>query len=422
MTTVQFVCYIIFSIISLPIIWIRPHKLQTFFYITSAITIIFFPTLLIWSLATMGPGGFGSTLSSESALPTIGGPSSVTWLMVYGVTSTIGSIAAGILNQNDYARFAARPRHAIVGQAIAFPVYSVFTSVIGILVTAATQKRFGGEALWNLPDLFVHMLKQDDTSRTRVACAFAGLAMIASQLAVNVTGNALSGGFDLAATVPQFINIRRGAYITAVVSVAVNPWRLVNTATIFLAVLSAYSTFLGPMTGIMIASYLVVNKRKLNVDDMYRGDRHSIYWYNDGVNWRAFVAVSNPIVIHLSHLRNLQQQLTALAQWIIGVAPCVPGFINALNPSIATSNGAVELYYMNYLYGIVASGGCYALLHRLFPVTKVIEFIDHAPPSKELVRLNRERWDGDFPIVDMLGDMEKRSSAVQATETRDENI
>jgi NCS1 family nucleobase:cation symporter-1 len=210
--------------------------------------------------------------------------------MAYGIISTIGGIAAGILNQNDYARFARKPKDAIMGQIFSFPIYAIICSVIGILVTAATQNRFGG-ALWNLPDIFTTLIQQGG-SRERAAGFFAGAALDISQIGVNVPGNALSGGFDFAATFPKYINIRRGAYLTALLSIAVNPWKLVNTATTFLAVLGSYSVFLGPMTGLMISSYFVVNKRKINVDDLFVGNRAGIYWYTFGVNWRAIVAVS----------------------------------------------------------------------------------------------------------------------------------
>jgi NCS1 family nucleobase:cation symporter-1 len=72
----------------------------------------------------------------------------------------------------------------------------------------------------------------------------------------------------------------------------VNPWQLLATASIFLSVLSSYSVFLGPMVGLMVTSYLVVNKQKIRVDDLYVGSNESIYWYTMGVNWRAVVAVS----------------------------------------------------------------------------------------------------------------------------------
>lgn len=292
MTTAQFVSYIIFSVISLPVIWIRPHRLEKFFHFACSITLVFFIVFLIWALATMGPAGFGDTITSGSDLPNTGGPDSVAWLMVYGIVSTIGSIAAGILNQNDYSRFTTQPKHAILGQAVSFPVYGIFSSLIGILVTAATQHRFGGEAIWNPPTLFAQLLAQDETAGTRAACFFAGLCLVISQIGVNVPGNALAGGFDLAATFPRYLNIRRGAYLTAIFSVIVNPWRLVNTATTFLTVLSSYSVFLAPMTGLMISSYLVVNKRKIDIDSLYRGDSGSIYWFSYGCNWRAPAAVS----------------------------------------------------------------------------------------------------------------------------------
>lgn len=115
--------------------------------------------------------------------------------------------------------------------------------------------------------------------------------MAISQLGSNLPGNALSGGLDLASVFPRFINIRRGAYIVAVLSPVVNPWRLVNTATIFLTVLSGYGVFLAPMTGMMAAHYVIVARMKVNVDHLYVADSTSVYWYTKGINWRAPVAV-----------------------------------------------------------------------------------------------------------------------------------
>ncbi|KAI8192525.1 ncs1 nucleoside transporter family protein [Colletotrichum sp. SAR 10_75] len=382
MTTAQFVSYIIFSVISLPVIWIRPHRLEMFFRFACSITLVFFLVLLIWALATMGPAGFGDTITSGSPLPNTGGPDSVAWLMVYGIVSTIGSIAAGILNQNDYSRFATQPKHAILGQAVSFPFYGIFSSLIGILVTAATQDRFGGEAIWNPPTLFAQLLAQNETAATRAACVFAGLCLVISQIGVNVPGNALAGGFDLAATFPRYLNIRRGAYLTAIFSVIVNPWRLVNTATTFLTVLSSYSVFLAPMTGLMISSYLVVNKRKIDVDDLYRGDSGSIYWFSYGCNWRAPVA------------------------WLVGVVPCMPGFVAAVDTSVTVSPGATELYYMSYVYGLLSSGLVYAVLHRVFPAKALDSFVKIAPSARELQEFHLGKWDvtlAETPnVVDVL--------------------
>ncbi|KAM0428508.1 hypothetical protein ACHAPT_006868 [Fusarium lateritium] len=368
MTSAQFLSYFVFCIISLPALWIRPHRIEKFFYFASTVTLIFFLVLLIWALSTMGPDGFGDTLSSGADIPVTGGPYSTTWLMISGIMSTVGSIAAGILNQNDYARLSRRPSDAIWGQTFAFPFYSIIASVIGILVTAATQKRMG-EPIWNPPTLFVGLLAKDDSAGTRAAVFFAGLALAISQLGSNLPGNALSGGMDLASTFPKYINIRRGAYMVAILSPVVNPWRLVNTATTFLTVLSGYSVFLAPMTGLMAAHYVVVAKMKVNVDDLYAGDSNSVYWYSKGLNWRAPIA------------------------WTIGVAPLLPGFIAAVNQSISMPDSVTEFYYLNYLYGFLASAFVYALLHRLVPDKKFDAFVQATPSAKEVQNLYHGRWD-----------------------------
>lgn len=67
-TTAQFLAYVVFSIISLPFIWIRPHKLKKFMMASGAIVVVLFIVLFIWALATMCPTGFGATISSPQVL------------------------------------------------------------------------------------------------------------------------------------------------------------------------------------------------------------------------------------------------------------------------------------------------------------------------------------------------------------------
>ncbi|EFE44577.1 hypothetical protein TRV_00643 [Trichophyton verrucosum HKI 0517] len=370
-TTAQFVSYIVFMVISLPVAYIRPHNLRMFFYISASVVVVLEFVLLIWALATMGPAGFGSTISG-------GGPGEPVkdagWLVVFGIISTIGAISAGILNQNDYARFARRPRDAILGQVISFPISSIICSVIGVLVTAATQKRFG-EAHWDLPSLIGAIIDHGG-SRSRAAAFFAGGALVISQIGVNIPGNALSGGFDLAATFPKYINIRRGAYITIALSIACNPWKLVSTATIFLSVLSSYAVFLGPMTGLMISAWFIVHRRKLKVEDLYTGNRTSIYWFSHGFNWRAFIA------------------------WICGTVPSLPGFIATVNTDVHVPVGFTRIYQLCFLVGFLISAFVYSGLHLLVPDRKLQEYVSTAASPAVLIRDYRDSIDRGQGLVE----------------------
>ncbi|KAE8379331.1 permease for cytosine/purines, uracil, thiamine, allantoin-domain-containing protein [Aspergillus bertholletiae] len=363
MTTAQLLAYIIFMVSSLPVLHIRPHKLQKFFYISSATIIVFEIVILIWALASMGESGFGSTISEP-------GPGGSGWKIAFGIVSTVGSTAAGILNQNDFTRFARTPRPAILGQLVSLPLYSILCATIGILVTAATQNRYD-EPLWNLPTLLGAII-DNGGSRSRVAAFFGGAALCVSQMGLNVPGNALAGGFDMAATFPRYINLRRGAYITALMSIACNPWKLVNTATIFLTVLSSYSIFLGPMVGAMMASYFAVMRRKIKVEDLFpshEGTR-GIYWYTYGVNWRAPVA------------------------WVCGMVPSLPGFVAHVDPSVIVAVGLTRIYYICFVTGTVISAAVYTALHYMFPTADVKLFVDKAPSPEILMQEYRWRWDG----------------------------
>ena len=60
--------------------------------------------------------------------------------------------------------------------------------------------------------------------------------------------------------------------------------------------------FLGPMIGVMIASFTVTHRFRLKVDDLYVSDPSSIYWFSYGFNLRAPMA------------------------WVLGTFPSLPGF------------------------------------------------------------------------------------------------
>lgn len=78
---------------------------------------------------------------------------------------------------------------------------------------------------------------------------------------------------------------------------------------------------------------------------------------------------------------------------MIGVTPVLPGFIAAVNPAVAISDRAVELYYTNYLYGFLSSAVVYYLLHWAVPDRKFDTFVKDYPSARELQQLYNDRWD-----------------------------
>jgi NCS1 family nucleobase:cation symporter-1 len=90
---------------------------------------------------------------------------------------------------------------------------------------------------------------------------------------------------------PKYINIRRGQMLTALIALVIQPWYLLSGAVIFVSVMSAYTVFLQPFLGILVAHYFIIQARRLKVPDLYKIGDSSIYWYTYGVNWRSVIAV-----------------------------------------------------------------------------------------------------------------------------------
>lgn len=101
--------------------------------------------------------------------------------------------------------------------------------------------------------------------------------------------------------------------------------------------------------------------------------------------------------------------MTDHKQWLVGVIPCMPGFVAAVDTSVTVSPGATELYYMSYIYGLLSSGLVYAVLHRIFPAKALESFVRTAPSARELRELRLGEWDctlaetPNVQVVDEVG-------------------
>lgn len=134
-TTAQFVGYILFNLLCCIFIWFKPTQLRPYFHGASVIVFVAQFCLLGWAVGTSN--GFGSVLNAKSTLS----GSTLGWTMCRSIMAVIGSISAGILNQNDYTRFARKTSQVTWPQFISFNLSASTISIIGILVTAATQQR-----------------------------------------------------------------------------------------------------------------------------------------------------------------------------------------------------------------------------------------------------------------------------------------
>ncbi len=253
------------------------------------------PVLLILGLAMLGwayekAGGFGPMLSTPSKFHSFG---EFFAFFVPSLTGVVAFWATVALNIPDFTRYAKGQREQVLGQALGLPTTMTLYSFIGVAVTSATVVVFGA-AVWD-PVVVLSRLGNP------IAVVVAMIALLIATLNVNVAANVVSPANDFSNLYPRRISFKMGGVITCLLGLLMQPWKLMSSyGNYIVGWLVGYSSFLGPIAGVMIADYYIVRKKIILTEDLY--DRHKFYEFSGGFNWRAIGALAAGIVVALAGL------------------------------------------------------------------------------------------------------------------------
>lgn len=253
--------------------------------------------LLAWAYFTAG--GFGEMLSRPSEFGPGAAKEGLFWVVfAVSLTANVSFWATLSLNIPDFSRYARSQKDQALGQAFGLPPTMALYSFIGIAVTSAAFVIYPNESQKDLWDPVFLLSKFQNP----IVLVVAMLALCLATLATNIAANVVSPANDFAHLAPRWISFRTGGVITAICGILIQPWRLLENASVYIDTwLVGVSALLGSAGGILLADYLVIRRTSLDVDRLYRRDGQ--YWYRSGFNPVAIVALA------------------------AGIAPCVPGFL-----------------------------------------------------------------------------------------------
>jgi NCS1 family nucleobase:cation symporter-1 len=259
--------------------------------------------LLAW--AYHAAGGFGDMLSRASAFAAGGSKAGEFWPFFFAsLTANVGFWATLSLNIPDFSRYAYSQHDQALGQAIGLPTTMALFSFIGIAVTSATTVIYG-TTIW---DPVVVLSKFSNP----IVLFVAMVSLCIATLATNIAANVVSPANDFAHLAPRLVSFRVGGFITGVIGILMRPWKLVEDPSGYIfRWLVAYSALLGAVGGILVADYFVIRRTRLDLPGLYKKD--GPYWYLGGFNMNALVAL------------------------VLGIAPCVPGFLAAISDRLKES-------------------------------------------------------------------------------------
>ena len=176
--------------------------------------------LLVW--AFWRANGLGPMLSVTSQFAP-GAPKEGQFLKVFlpSVTANVGFWSTLSLNIPDFTRYAKSQKAQLTGQAIGLPVFMALFSFLGVAVTSATAVIFGQI----ISDPVEVVSRIQGVLPTILSLVGLMLATISTNIAANVVAPA-NAMVNLA---PRQISFTKGAFITAVLGIVTQPWRLLSS-------------------------------------------------------------------------------------------------------------------------------------------------------------------------------------------------
>lgn len=317
----EFSCFIVFWLAQLTIVWKGMDGIRQLEKYSAPILIVLTSCLLIW--AYVNAGGFGHMLSISSRLS-----SSEFWSLFFpSLTANISFWATLALNIPDFTRYAKNQTDQIVGQS-GLPIFMGLFTFVGLAVTSSTKVIFG-RVISNPIQLLGEI---GGISTTILAILGISLATLTTNIAANVVAPANA----LVNLSPSNFTFQSGALLTALLGIAFQPWRLLQSSESFVYTwLVGYSALLGPIGGIILADYYLVKGTNLSIKDLYTLSPQGDYYYSSGYN------------------------LTAIAALVIGIFPVMPGLLQKVGIVNAIPGSLVMIYNNAWFFSFFSAGFLY---------------------------------------------------------------
>jgi len=325
----QLACFLAFWAVNMVVIYLGIDSIRILLNIKAPLLIALGLALLAW--AYVAAGGFGPMLAQPSKFAAGGPKAGQFWAFFFpALTAMIGFWATLSLNIPDFTRYATSQRAQVLGQVLGLPATMALYSFIGVAVTSATVTIYG-QSIWDPVEVLSRF-------RNPWVLSVAMVSLCLATLATNIAANVVSPANDFSHLSPRRISFRTGGLITGVLGILIQPWKLIALPEDYIfRWLVAYSSLLGAVGGVLIADYYVIRRTRLDLAGLYQSS--GPYWYARGFN---------PL---------------ALAALLIGIAPCVPGFLGTIGV-LDVAPVWISLYHYAWFISFGISAACYLVLMK----------------------------------------------------------
>ena len=240
---------------------------------------------------------------------------------IFALLSVAGAIFAYfsiiIVTFGDFSRYVKSESElkkgnlSLITNLIIFSFFSVFI-VIGSDVFLNLRFLDLSSILTNPTDI---VGKFDNTSITVIAIFF----IIISSASTNLVANFIPSQYSLINFLPNSLNLKSASYIILIVSFLIGIfWVTVLSQIGILSFVDTFSSFFGPLFGVMIADYYLIKSQSISNKDIYSTDTSGIYYFSSGWHIKGLYSLLVGFIFSASTIWNPNLMFLQSFAWIMG--------------------------------------------------------------------------------------------------------
>ncbi|WJV66013.1 NCS1 family nucleobase:cation symporter-1 [Pectobacteriaceae bacterium CE70] len=286
LSALGWICFGIMWFLQAMVFWHGMSAIKRFIDVAGPAVYIVMLSLAGWIIYKTGLENISFTLASKTL--TTG---EQTWQMITATALIVSYFSGPLLNFGDFARYGKNMQEIRRGNRWGLPFNFLLFSIVTVVIVSGTQSLFG--------QMITDPIETVSRVGNSVAVALGLLTMIVATIGINIVANFVSPAFDFSNCSPQRISFRTGGMIAAVGSVLLTPWNLFQSPELIHYTLDVLGAFIGPLFGILLADFYLIKGAKIHVDDLFDATPTGRYWYRNGFNPNAVLALIPAVAIGL---------------------------------------------------------------------------------------------------------------------------
>ena len=294
------------------------RKIINFSAVIVYLGLIFFFMMILLSDVKLTTRAFKEILNFENFLSY---SNLVPILSVAGTVFAYFSII--IISLGDFTRYIKDEKQLINGN-LTLLLNLILFSIFAVFIVAGSDF-FLNQKFENIDRIFTNPTdiigKFDNLQITIIVLIF----IIIASASTNLIANFIPSQYSLINFQPKF-NIKTVSYIIGLLGFIIGMcWPTLLSQIGVLSFVDTFSSFFGPITGVMIVNYYMINKSNLNIKDIHLSSSSSSFYFSKGWHIKAVYSLIIGFIFASSTIWNFNLMFLQSYSWIIGAL--VSGFI-----------------------------------------------------------------------------------------------